>query len=90
MIRFIGFIGLLLCVLGGYFFIPFIFGIILVWFRINTYEFLVIGILSDIMMRDNASLFIFPIYFILALVVVTIIPIIQKYIFSSNNFGTLE
>lgn len=89
MIRFLAFIGLVLSILGGYFFIPFVLGVTLVWFRISYYEFFLVGVLSDIMMRDSESLFVFPMYSALTLLVVMLIPVIQKYIFSSDNLTTL-
>ncbi|MCF7831825.1 MAG: hypothetical protein K9M36_03000 [Candidatus Pacebacteria bacterium] len=90
MIRFLAFIGLVLCILGGYFFIPFLLGIVLVWLRISHYEFLFVGVLSDSMMRDSESLFLFPTYTVLVLLVMILVPIIQKYIFSSDNLTTLQ
>lgn len=90
MIRFLVCIGLILCVLGGYFSIPFLLGVILVWLRVSHHEFLLVGVLLDIMMRDSESLFVFPMYSVLALSVMILIPMIQKYIFSSDNLTTLQ
>jgi hypothetical protein len=90
MIRVLAFIGLVLCVLGGYFFTPFLLGAILVWFFVIKYEFFFLGILLDIMMRDTDANFVFPVYSVLTLIIIFGIPIIQGYVFSSDKTMTLR
>ncbi len=90
MIRVLAYIGLVLCVLGGYFFTPFLLGAILVWFFVIKYEFFFLGVLLDIMMRDTDTVFVFPMYSVVTLVVIFSIPMIQGYIFSSDKTMTLR
>jgi hypothetical protein len=78
-------VGILLCGIAGYPLVGFAFAIISFGLHTIRYEIIAIGIFLDIMTLDMGSLWVFPMYTLASLGVFLLLPMIQKYLFSSDN-----